>query len=265
MSLRTSSRTKTRQRSLGEKGYPWLSWPKTPSALLSIGILIAVIFTVSVFVGWYVSANIDTAPDSPLGYSFAILGVGCFLAAFLLYWRERRSHRRIIGQLHAALNWHILFGVLGLFFVMLHSFGNFNPRSGTYALYGMIALVVSGIIGQVLDRILPRLGTREVHTALTTQGEDRIDQITQRLTALPYQPNASSLSAPRLEPTQILQESEQYAHIQSLQHVQRALQREQVYRHIIRYWRVFHRLLAVVTLGLTIWHIVYAVRLLLPH
>jgi hypothetical protein len=46
--------------------------------------------------------------------------------------------------------------------------------------------------------------------------------------------------------------------------VERAMQREQFYRYIIRYWRRVHIALVVVTLGLTIWHLVYAAELLIP-
>ena len=51
-------------------------------------------------------------------------------------------------------------------------------------------------------------------------------------------------------------------HLAELQVVQRALQLEQFYRYIIRYWRIFHIVLAMVTIGLTIWHLVYAGQLL---
>ena len=53
-------------------------------------------------------------------------------------------------------------------------------------------------------------------------------------------------------------------HIYELQEVERAMQREQFYRYVIRYWRKFHIALALLTLGLTIWHLIYAAQLLLP-
>ncbi len=49
-----------------------------------------------------------------------------------------------------------------------------------------------------------------------------------------------------------------------LQAVQRAMRREAFYRSVIRSWRVLHIALALLTLGLTIWHLVYALQLLLP-
>ena len=53
-------------------------------------------------------------------------------------------------------------------------------------------------------------------------------------------------------------------HISELREVERAMQREQFYRYIIRYWRKFHVLLALLTLALTLWHLVYAAQLLIP-
>jgi hypothetical protein len=40
--------------------------------------------------------------------------------------------------------------------------------------------------------------------------------------------------------------------------------REQFYRRIIRYWRILHILLSFITVGLVIWHITFALILLLP-
>ena len=53
-------------------------------------------------------------------------------------------------------------------------------------------------------------------------------------------------------------------HIAELEDVQRAMSRELFYRYLTRYWRRFHILLALVTVGLLVWHIVYALQLLLP-
>ena len=49
-----------------------------------------------------------------------------------------------------------------------------------------------------------------------------------------------------------------------LEQVRHAMQREQFYRYITFYWRQFHILLALTTVGLLIWHIVYALQILLP-
>ena len=148
--------------------------------VIFLGVAVGVVFFV-----WYIQHSNDVSPDSIAGYTYAIIGTLFLLLAAVLYSLKRRSHKkRTVGQLHKTLNWHICFGVLALVFLFLHSFGNFNPRTGTYALYGMIALALSGVIGRFLDRLVPRLITGEVHKALNVMGEDRIETISQKLQAI---------------------------------------------------------------------------------
>ncbi len=294
--------------------------------VIFLGLAVGVVFFV-----WYIQHSNDVSPDSIAGYTYAIIGTLFLLLAAVLYSLKRRSHKkRTVGQLHKTLNWHICFGVLGLVFLFLHSFGNFNPRTGTYALYGMIALALSGVIGRFLDRLVPRLITSEVHKALNVMGEDRIETISQTLQAIVVHntqdlhsfavvpreksPDASkslvSLSGPVssdfsfIHKDQALQtpwdlayisldatsqelslEANHYRfipdkkselvrpgalmpgaqeHISELQKVEQAMQRELFYRYVIRYWRKFHILLALLTLALTLWHLIYAGQLLLP-
>lgn len=319
-----------RERNNGETGYSWLffegnSWFKR-FLVIFVGVGIGIVFYV-----WYSQHSNDVSPDSIAGYSYAIIGTLFLLLAAFLYSLKRRSRKkRTVGQLHASLNWHICFGVLGIVFLFLHSFGNFNPRTGTYALYGMIALVMSGFIGRFLDRLAPRLITGEAHKALTVMGEDRIEIISQNLQAIvvhntqdlhsfavlpgetAQNPSTSlvSLSGPvssdfsfihkdqalqtpwdlayislEATPQELSLEANQYRfvpdrkselarpgalmpgaqeHISELQEVERAMQRELFYRYIILYWRKFHIALALLTLALTIWHLVYAGQLLIP-
>ena len=290
------------------------------------GVAVGIVFFV-----WYIQHSNDVSPDSIAGYTYAIIGTLFLLLAAVLYSLKRRSHKkRTVGQLHKTLNWHICFGVLGLVFLFLHSFGNFNPRTGTYALYGMIALALSGVIGRFLDRLVPRLITGEVHKALNVMGEDRIETISQTLQAIVVHntqdlhsfavvpreksPDASkslvSLSGPvssdfsfihkdqalqtpwdlayislEATPQELGLEANHYRfipdkkselvrpgalmpgaqeHISELQKVEQAMQRELFYRYVIRYWRKFHILLALLTLALTLWHLIYAGQLLLP-
>ncbi len=52
--------------------------------------------------------------------------------------------------------------------------------------------------------------------------------------------------------------------IHSGQVVQGAIRREQFYRYVIRYWRLLHIALALLAVGLIIWHLVYVAQLLIP-
>jgi len=180
--------------------------------------------------------------------------------------------------------------------------------------------------------------TEEVRKALTAQGEDRVENISQRLSAIVSHntmeevrgfqsgPNGQSMpglpglaSAPfgnarsrtaksptgksgasssvlqsswdlayismEETPQELNRDSAQYRfvpdrksalarpgalipgaqeHITALTDVQQALKREVFFRYLIRYWRVFHISLAILTIALTLWHLEYAVGLLLP-
>lgn len=306
-----------------EKGYPWFFSSLTSARLKSMLVALLILSASGAFYTWYSRNGSDPYPDSLVGLTFAVAGTLCFVLAGVMYTLRRLSRKRAVGQLNAALQWHIAFAVMALVLLFLHSFGNFNLRTGTFALYGMIAMVISGFIGRMLDHFMPRLITQEVQRALTVQGDDRIATISQKLQdivvyntqevqpfqvasqqALPFDTlcdgRQEMVSSPRssstpwdlayisLEETpQELSRSEPHyrfvpdkksalaqpgalipgaqVQIAALKDVQHALQREQFYRYIIRYWRILHICIALATLGLTIWHIQYVITLWLPH
>ncbi len=123
----------------------------------------------------------DIAPDSMMGYIFAIAGTVLLLLVGLGYTIRKRLGRRWPGRLHTFLAWHMVGGILGLVLILMHAAGNFNPRSGTYALYGLIAVVASGIVGRVLDRFAPRLAANAALQAISASGEERMDDLEQEL------------------------------------------------------------------------------------
>jgi hypothetical protein len=290
-------------------------------------VMLLVIGISGAFYFWYSHNANDASPDSIVGFGYAILGTTFLLLAAILYSIRRRSrNKRALGQLNSALNWHVFIAITGLALLLMHSFGNFSPRSGTYALYAMIALAASGFIGRALDHFIPNLIAREVQKALTVQGEDRIETISQQLQAIVAH-NAEFLHSRAVEAQFIADSSSQTQEpihsslresfdfeerplhtpwdlayisleatpqelsrmvgqhrlipdkqsaltrpgalmpgakeqISSLREVQHAMQRQQCYRYIIRYWRVFHIWLALLTIGLTVWHLIYAAQLL---
>ncbi len=216
----------------GEKGYPWLFFYVTKTWLLSLCVTFIIVAVAGGFYLWYSQFGNDIAPDSTIGLIFASAGTLCFILAAMLYLQHRRSQQRKAGQLNASLHWHIFLAMLSLALLLMHSFGNLNARTGTYALYGLIALVVSGFVGRLMDRIMPRLIASGLAKTLTLQ-ED-------------WKPDVQLVRA-------IAQQAEQSA------------QNEQFYRSVIRYWRLFHIALALLTAGLVVWHLVFVVQLLVFH
>jgi hypothetical protein len=125
------------------------SWGRALSRLRSgyLGFFVTVIALSSSWACayWYSQqAGADTAPDSLLGLGHAMVGTLCivFAGVHSLLCRRKRTHA--IGGLHRALHWHICPAFLGFGLLLVHASGNLNLRSGTYALYGLTALVVSG-------------------------------------------------------------------------------------------------------------------------
>jgi len=319
----------------GETGYSWLYKATVINGGVRATVTILVISLSAGFFAWYTRSGNDASPDSIVGLVYATIGTILLLLAATRFSKRRRVHRnRTIGGLRSALGWHMCFALMGLAFLAMHSFGEFNPRSGTYALYGMIALVISGLVGRVLDRIIPRLIAGEAHRALNTEGDDRIETISQKLQAIVGHntQNIQGFTTPAgnkqaaastaqnsllpvalgqgqgqgqvkawreqtlhtpwdlayisLESTpQELGRDGQYRfvpdkksgltrpgalmpgteeHISELEEIRQAMRHEIFYRYITRYWRTFHILLALLTVGLLVWHIVYALQLLLP-
>ncbi|TMD48385.1 MAG: hypothetical protein E6I90_03370 [Chloroflexi bacterium] len=102
----------------------------------------------------------------------------------MLYSIRRRLRKRAIGQLNASLHWHVLLAIVGLIVLFMHAFGHFAMISGTFALYSMVALTISGFVGRILDHVMPRLIAREVDKVLTMQGDDGVESTSQKLQAV---------------------------------------------------------------------------------
>jgi hypothetical protein len=172
------------QKSSSGGKYPWFFLDLSSAWAVTFLFTLAMTgLSIALFV-FYARLSNDLAPDSLAGYVYAIAGTFFMLLAALGYSRRRRSRKRGVGQLNSILHWHISFGIVAIVLLFLHSFGNFNPRSGTYALYGMVALVISGIIGRFLDRIMPKLTAHAAKHALTEQGEDRVDLHTRTIESI---------------------------------------------------------------------------------
>lgn len=313
--------------SQSKKGYPWLFFYTSRPWKIGLIVSALIIALGSIVYIWYILSGNRTSPYNLLGLIYATAGTFFLILATVLYTVRRRSRKKAIGQLNAALNWHIFFAIIGLALLFMHAFGRFALISGTFALYGMIALTISGFVGRMLDRLLPRMIARQVHTVLTAQGDDRIETISQKLqtivlhnnqklhgfalpssdypsdssnpselptpTKVSMAPRGMTLHAPwdlayiSLESTQqeldrdaphhrfipdkksVLDRPETFMpgveeQLAELQDVNVALRREQRYRYLIRQWRILHIALAFITIGLVIWHLIFAATILFP-
>lgn len=237
----------------------------------------------------------DVAPDSPYGYIFAIAATVLLVLVGVGYTLRKRWRRRRFGLLHTALSWHVVGGVLALALILAHAAGNFHPRTGTYALCSLIALVTTGVIGRQLDRIAPRLAARYALKTLTSDGEERLDALVsalneRRAARRERRQAATQQSAPGAPwdlayydlratddqiPALLSQNARSKAQVESgasgasgawaagPSDLRRAIGFERLCLDLIRVWRYLHTALSVLTLVLILWHLEFAVTLLL--
>lgn len=244
----------------------------------------------------------DVSPDSVSGYGFAIAGTLLLALVGVGYVLRKRLRRNWSGLLHTALTWHVVGGVFGLALILMHATGNFHPRTGTYALYGLIALVVSGLIGRLLDRVAPRFAAQAALATLTSGGEERLDALVDVLhgtwrgrrdkrhtpsreadVGIPWDLAYHDLGASSEQIPSLLTQGVagaargappnaadltqramgKDALVAESAQIRRAIGRERFFLRLIRVWRWTHTLLSLVTLALILWHLEYAAVLLL--
>jgi len=294
----------------GEKGYPLFFFHPNRQWMVSASVSFAILAISTIFFLWSVGASDDRGGDSFAGLVFAVASTVFMFMAAIGFSLRRRARKRYVGELNAVLNWHVCFATISLIMVFYHAFGNYNPRTGTYALYGMIALVISGIIGRILDRMMPRMIAQRVSNALTAEGEDRAESISRKLLSAVERTRQEPRSSQRSwagirnpfswpgvsgkagggqdlwdmayvtrDNQRPGRDNRQYRdardspdllylgaqeHTAAMEQVQRTFKQETFLRGIIRFWRTFHILLAILTVGLTLWHIEYALSLVIP-
>lgn len=162
-----------------EKGYSWRFFTFRRAWVLGcLATLLILGVSISFFI-WYNYNGDDLSSSGNVGLSYAIAGFTFLILAAVAYTIRRRLDKPALGQLNRALNWHTFFALIALVLLCMHSFGDFELLSGTYALLGMFALILSGLLGRFLDRFLAWRIALEASIILTAEGEERVETIIQ--------------------------------------------------------------------------------------
>ena len=137
-------------------------------------------------------------PGGSLGLRFGIAGLVMMTVMHLYSARKRIRALRGLGPLRNWLNGHILLGILGPLFVVLHS--SFKV-SGLIAIsfWSMVAVALSGIFGRYLYLQIPRTRAGEEMSLAEVERADR--DLTRRLKEefgadAPYLEQVEKASAP---------------------------------------------------------------------
>ncbi len=172
---------------------------------------------------WYLQGN-EVAASSIPGLLFATLGTLLLLLVGVGYTLRKRWALTWPGLLHRYLAWHMVGGMLGLLLIFMHTAGSLEQTSGAWTFYGLLSVVISGVVGRLLDWLCPRLATRAALHALEASSTRRRGARKQAAAAM---------------------------------------QREQQALWAIRAWRQVHRGISLVALGLLLWHLETALMFLL--
>lgn len=150
------------------------AWLRRRAAL--IGYLLAALIT---FVGWAGRAERNISAGDGLGYALGIVGAS-LMAALLLYpMRKRIPVLHFLGSTRLWFIWHMVLGIVGPILVLYHSNFQLGSLNSRIALYCMLAVAGSGLVGHYLySKIHSGLyGRRLTLQSLTEKMQKSLDQI----------------------------------------------------------------------------------------
>jgi hypothetical protein len=116
---------------------------KSRNAVYGYAFLVAALIA-----GWLLSDAKLVDPNDGLGYWLGIVG-GSLMLFLLLYPAGKKS--TILRRLGVLKHWfqiHMIFGLVGPLLILYHCNFSVNAINSTVALYSMVAVAVSGIIGR---------------------------------------------------------------------------------------------------------------------
>jgi hypothetical protein len=146
--------------------------------------LIFSLVAILLITGWYAYLARSGVPkaSSALGHSLGIVGFLMMLGTETLYSLRKRGARGFtFGRMSVWLQCHIFTGIVGPYFVLLHSAGKFHGLAGILTLLTLL-MVVSGFIGRYIYTAVPR--TLDGVEVAVRDLEDQIAVADQQLQAL---------------------------------------------------------------------------------
>jgi Fe-S-cluster-containing hydrogenase component 2 len=109
-------------------------------------------------------SRVDYRPGCGFAVDMGYTGVAILLSGMTYVWRRRLPFLRSTGSLQAWFSWHVLSGVIGPSFILLHSAAKLDNWV-SLGFWSMVATVLSGLLGRYLTTQIPeRASTAAVET-----------------------------------------------------------------------------------------------------
>lgn len=133
-----------------------LSGPASSSAELFLRLLwrglIYVLVAIVLCLAWLVAVAHPYEPGSDLGYNLGLAG-GLMMLSLLLYsLRKRLRPMERTGSMTSWFRYHMMIGIAGPVLVLFHSTFQAHSMNGSVALYAMLAVALSGVVGRFVYR-----------------------------------------------------------------------------------------------------------------
>lgn len=113
---------------------------------------IALLAGVLAILAWLVAFGRVLDPGSSLGYNLGLAGGLLMLSLFLYPLRKRIRALEQVGSMQLWFRYHMLAGICGPLLVLFHSTFTVKSMNGGVALYAMLLVACSGIVGRFLYR-----------------------------------------------------------------------------------------------------------------
>ena len=265
---------------------------KTPTSRAWWGWLLPCLVLYGGVYAWYLYALSTQRFPGPFNDPLRFFGIIAFLLVIVTasYTLRRRFVRGLPGKAQDWLWMHVWVGITAVLIALLHenythilhdycqNLSCFTQQdAGTLALFALIFLVASGIIGRLLDRWQTAIITRDAQA----NGEGIAQALAERILELEYtverlcagksEPfkqycmqvldsggtsTLDSFALPTLVPLEQKDFQTAYATLTTYTSLGTSLKRQQQARRIIRIWRYVHIVLATLALLVILYHAV---------
>lgn len=98
-------------------------------------------------------------PGCELAVNFGYIGTALMISGLAYVWRRRFSFARRWGSLRAWFDWHVMTGVVGPLFILMHSVAKLDNWV-SIAFWSMVLTVISGLLGRYLTTELPERASK---------------------------------------------------------------------------------------------------------
>lgn len=272
---------------------------KTPGSKLNWLFLIASLIIYAAIYAMYRSAISTQLYPGPFTDPLRIFGIVAFglVLVTAAYTLRRRFARQLPGRVQDWLWLHTWFGVISLLIAFIHenyqnithdfifTWSRFTEAAlGMSALYALLLLVITGIVGRLLDKWQAHVIASEANTngvGISRAVEERLFELTlavERLSAgksAPFKQYCEQAlrtrgSLPNLLPVLTPNEVDDFQRVYEVlttrAQLAQSLQQQQRAQIIIRLWRYIHVPLACLALAVISYHSVFELwKMLFPH